>query len=216
VRLQASSPPEWVGLQPHSLRATVASRTPMGSYGARCQRQSRCEALAQVVIQSSSGRCTDGRVLPRSDAPRPVGWRRCPSQPRARSCSSARVSRTDRKFARLSAGGNRIRTISPAEKETAVERGPAADHRRLATPFSYRSGISRRQHPRDLSQERDRWFESGSLQRRVCKPSVPQRRSPLLRAAQMPARRKRPVSDRATPQTSGGWRRATDGVKYSG
>ena len=32
---------------------------------------------------------------------------------------------------RLSAGGNRIRTIGPAEKETAVERGPAADHRRL-------------------------------------------------------------------------------------
>src|SRR6516164_2159213 len=33
---------------------------------------------------------------------------------------------------RLTAGGNRIRTIGPAEKETAVERGPAADHRRLA------------------------------------------------------------------------------------
>src|SRR6516162_823596 len=32
----------------------------------------------------------------------------------------------------LTGGGNRIRTISPAEKETAVERGPAADHRRLA------------------------------------------------------------------------------------
>src|SRR6516165_9764783 len=28
VRLQTSSPPEWVGLQPHSQRATVASRTP--------------------------------------------------------------------------------------------------------------------------------------------------------------------------------------------
>ena len=32
----------------------------------------------------------------------------------------------------LTGGGNRIRTVSPAEKETAVERGPAADHRRLA------------------------------------------------------------------------------------
>jgi len=32
----------------------------------------------------------------------------------------------------LSAGGNRIRTIGTAEKETAVESGPAADHRRLA------------------------------------------------------------------------------------
>jgi len=30
------------------------------------------------------------------------------------------------KVRRLTAGGNRIRTISPAEKETAVERGPAA------------------------------------------------------------------------------------------
>ena len=35
---------------------------------------------------------------------------------------------------RLSAGGNRIRTIGPAEKEAAVERDPAADHRRLARP----------------------------------------------------------------------------------
>ena len=32
----------------------------------------------------------------------------------------------------LTAGGNRIRTIGPAEKETAVERDPAADHHRLA------------------------------------------------------------------------------------
>ena len=30
---------------------------------------------------------------------------------------------------RLAGGGNRIRTIGPAEKETAVESGPAADHR---------------------------------------------------------------------------------------
>src|SRR5580692_12507224 len=35
-------------------------------------------------------------------------------------------------FRLLAAGGNRIRTIGPAEKETAVERGHAADHRRLA------------------------------------------------------------------------------------
>jgi hypothetical protein len=33
---------------------------------------------------------------------------------------------------RLAGGGNRVRTIGPAEKETAVERGPAADHLRLA------------------------------------------------------------------------------------
>src|SRR6516162_6601999 len=58
---------------------------------------------------------------------------------------------------RLAPGGNRIRPVGPAEKETAVERGPAADHRRLARrpvlndPHpAYRSGISRRQQPRDL------------------------------------------------------------------
>jgi len=34
--------------------------------------------------------------------------------------------------ARLAGGGNQIRTIGRAEKETAVESGPAADHRRLA------------------------------------------------------------------------------------
>ena len=33
---------------------------------------------------------------------------------------------------RTPAGENRIRTVGPAEKETVVERGPAADHRRLA------------------------------------------------------------------------------------
>src|SRR6516165_2918826 len=32
----------------------------------------------------------------------------------------------------LTLGGNRIRTLGPTEKETAVERGPAADHRPLA------------------------------------------------------------------------------------
>src|SRR5262245_59953325 len=33
---------------------------------------------------------------------------------------------------------------------------------------TYRSDIPLRQQPRDLSQERDRWFESGSLQQTVC------------------------------------------------
>src|SRR6516164_689325 len=66
---------------------------------------------------------------------------------RARACVLARHSRaavalvrgcasgddgTVPEFARLFAGGNRVRTIGPAEKETAFERGPAADHRRLA------------------------------------------------------------------------------------
>src|SRR6516165_2693595 len=48
----------------------------------------------------------------------------------------------DTEFARLCAGGNRIRTIGPAEKEMAVEKGPAADivvsrdHLCLMTPSS--------------------------------------------------------------------------------
>src|SRR6516162_4266953 len=68
---------------------------------------------------------------------------------------------------------HRTRTIGRAEKETTVERGPrptivvSRDDLCLMTPSSLSSGISRRQQPRDLSQERDRWFESGSLQRRV-------------------------------------------------
>jgi His/Glu/Gln/Arg/opine family amino acid ABC transporter permease subunit len=31
--VQASSPPEWVGQQPHSSKVTIASQTPMGSFG---------------------------------------------------------------------------------------------------------------------------------------------------------------------------------------
>jgi hypothetical protein len=53
---------------------------------------------------------------------------------------------------------------------------------------AFRAAVSDRQRPKELSQERDRWFESRSLQRRVCKPSVPQRRSLSLRTAQMPHR----------------------------
>ena len=55
----------------------------------------------------------------------------------------------------LTAGGNRIRTIGPAVKETAVERGPAPNHcRRGRRPVlndhpAYRSSISVRQQPRD-------------------------------------------------------------------
>jgi hypothetical protein len=61
----------------------------------------------------------------------------------------------------LSAGGKWIRTMGSAEKETTPERGPAADHCRLERwpllndPPAYRSGISFRQQPGDLSQERD-------------------------------------------------------------
>jgi hypothetical protein len=51
----------------------------------------------------------------------------------------------------------------------------------LMTPV-YRSGISRRQQPRDLSQERDRWFESGSLQRRVARTPKPGRPLATIKA----------------------------------
>src|SRR5207302_8826128 len=40
VRLQASSPPEWVGQQPHSPKAQVASQTPIGSLPRAPYRQS--------------------------------------------------------------------------------------------------------------------------------------------------------------------------------
>ena len=42
----------------------------------------------------------------------------------------------------------------------------------MAQPFVPPSPIANAQN--SLSQERDRWFESGSLQQRVCEPSVPQ------------------------------------------
>jgi hypothetical protein len=45
----------------------------------------------------------------------------------------------------------------------------------------------------DLTGKAPYRFESTFLRRRVCEPSVPQRRSPLLRTAQMPPRRKRPA-----------------------
>jgi len=51
-----------------------------------------------------------------------------------------------------------------------------------------------RNYPEPPFAKGDRQFESCSLQRRVCKPSVPQRRSLSLRTAQMPPRRKRSLS----------------------
>ena len=60
----------------------------------------------------------------RSTLPIPTTWDERPK--------SVRVSDAGRVCNGLPAGGNRIRTIGPAEKETAVERGPAADHRSLA------------------------------------------------------------------------------------
>ena len=54
----------------------------------------------------------------------PAGTTLCGARPPRRLQIGSRI-------ARLSAGGTRIRTIGPAEKETAVKSGPAADHRRL-------------------------------------------------------------------------------------
>ena len=47
----------------------------------------------------------------------------------------------------------------------------------MAPPFVSPSPIGNAQ--KSLSQERDRWFESASLQRRVCELLVPKRRSPI-------------------------------------
>src|SRR6516164_848333 len=47
----------------------------------------------------------------------------------------------------------------------------------MSPPFVPPSSVANAQN--SLSQERDRWFESGSLRRRVRKPSVPQRRSEI-------------------------------------
>ena len=73
---------------------------------------------------------------------------------------------------RLTAGGNWIRTIGPAENETAVERGPAADHRRLAKrpvlndPVQLIGPASLVGNSREtFHKEWDQSFESGSLQR---------------------------------------------------
>ena len=60
--------------------------------------------------------CASGPLSPVAKAS-PRGWRSKAAEP---------------EFVGLADGGNRIRTIGPAEKETAVERGPAADHRRFA------------------------------------------------------------------------------------
>ena len=72
----------------------------------------------------------------------------------------------------LAGGGRRFRTIGRALKETAVQGRPAANYRPLARrPVlndlhpAHRSG---RQQLRDpFSQERDRWFETVFLERRV-------------------------------------------------
>src|SRR6516165_7689366 len=57
---------------------------------------------------------------------------------------------------------------------------PSFRRRLTSPPFVPPSSVANAQN--SLSQERDRWFESGSLQRRVRKPSVPQRRSEISAA----------------------------------
>src|SRR6516225_4762332 len=85
----------------------------------------------------------------------------------------------DTEFARLCAGGNRIRTIGPAEKEMAVERGPAADivvsrdHLCLMTP----SSLSVR-HLSSATAERP-FTRAGPMVRIRFPPAVSQRTSVL-------------------------------------
>src|SRR6516162_10749488 len=67
-------------------------------------------------------------------------------------------------FVGLAAGGKWIRTIGSARRRRPWREIPrptivvSRDDLCLMTYPAYRSGISFRQQPRDLSQERDRWF----------------------------------------------------------
>jgi hypothetical protein len=113
-----------------------------------------------------------------------------------------------------SAGGNRIRTIGTATAEDARRhrryqssvpaefpvRVPAGLKVRIHLPpgMSLRTsgprGLHRdRSHCASCPQERDRWFESGSLQQRVCELSVPER-----------ARRFRIAPSHSLPASAGG------------
>src|SRR5271163_1212223 len=71
------------------------------------------------------------------------------SLPLASYAKVTEVTREGPKVCGLTGGGNRIRTIGPAEKERAVERGPAADLCRLATRpvFNDPSSLSVRRSP---------------------------------------------------------------------
>ena len=80
--------------------------------------------------------------------------------------------------------------MGPSEKETAAERGPAADHRRLARrpvlidPIQLIGPASPFGDSRETFRERDRWFESVFLQRRVNKLSVPLKTTtPVVRSS---------------------------------
>src|SRR6202040_1441992 len=61
---------------------------------------------------------------------------------------------------------------SRCEKDGRGDHCRLASDRYLTTPSSFQSGISLRQQPKEaFAQERDPWFESGSLHRRVhCEP----------------------------------------------
>src|SRR5215468_6174722 len=78
------------------------------------------------------------------------------------------------------------RTLEPGPSSKST-RGPSAKgkavgshsgkHCRFGPDFvsgsAFRAAVADWQRPKSLSQERDLWFESGSLQRRVCELSVP-------------------------------------------
>src|SRR5712671_3017240 len=75
---------------------------------------------------------------------------------------------------RLPAGGNRIRTIGPAANGTAMG-GPPKSILAISDltlgGSTDRADVPIGNAQQSLLQQRDRWFESGSLQRRVrCEP----------------------------------------------
>ena len=103
----------------------------------------------------------------------------------------------------LAAGGSRIRTRGPSAKGKAMgchsrQALPSLDLNLLVAPPLVRpSPIGNAQ--KSLSQERDRWFESGSLQRRVCEPISLSCSVPSVDGSSLPSRAPRnagPTADR--------------------
>jgi hypothetical protein len=89
-------------------------------------------------------------------------WRRTPPEAAGVLAHGLQIQRRER----LPAGGSRIRTIGPAVEER---------------PFRRPTFLFPRQRLGSVTiPERDRWFESTSLQRRVCELSVPRRRTLIL------------------------------------